>query len=88
MAIRHDSNTTNLETNLQLIWCNTAQRPKTSSDAGAFLLREVLENLGQQLPDDRYLVRVQLSLPNQLSTLLIQRTQDWNDLSDTQTLAN
>jgi hypothetical protein len=58
------------------------------------LLREVLdrsgviESLDRQLLDDRDPARVQHSLSSQLRTLLIQRALGWDDLSDTQTLAN
>ena len=67
---------------------------KTRSDSGALLLREVLdrsgviESLDRQLLDDRDSARVQHSLPSQLRALLIQRARGWDDLSDTQTLAN
>ncbi len=65
---------------------------KTSSDGGAFLLREVMERSGicerleRQLQDDRDPTRVQHSLISQLRTLIIQRAQGWDDLSDTQLL--
>ena len=65
---------------------------KTSSDGGAFLLREVMdrsgvcEHLGQQLQDHRDPSRVRHSLTRQLRTLMIQHAQGWDDLSDTQLL--
>lgn len=67
---------------------------QTSSDGGALLLREVLdrsgviEQLDQQLLDPRNPARVVHSLSSQLRTLLIQRAQGWEDLSDTSTLSN
>ena len=66
---------------------------QTSSDGGALLLREVLdrsgviERLDQQLLDPRDPTRVVHSLSSQLRTLLIQRAQGWEDLSDTATLS-
>lgn len=54
---------------------------KTSSDGGAFLLREVMdrsgifEQLGQQLQDGRDPARIQHSLASQLRTLIIQQAQ-------------
>lgn len=65
---------------------------KTSSDGGAFLLREVMdrsgicEQLGQQLQDHRDPSKVRHSLTSQLRTLMIQQAQGWDDLSDTQLL--
>lgn len=65
---------------------------KTSSDGGAFLLREVMdrsgicEQLGQQLQDHRDPSKVRHSLTSQLRTLMIQHAQGWDDLSDTQLL--
>ena len=65
---------------------------KTSSDGGAFLLREVMdrsgifERLEQKLQDDRDPLRVRHSLISQLRTLMIQHAQGWDDLSDTQLL--
>lgn len=67
---------------------------QTSSDGGALLLREVLdrsgviEQLDQQLCDPRNPARVVHSLSSQLRTLLIQRAQGWEDLSDTSTLSD
>ena len=66
---------------------------QTSSDGGALLLREVLDRSGviewldQQLIDPRDPSRVMHSLSSQLRTLLIQRAQGWEDLSDTATLS-
>lgn len=66
---------------------------KTSSDGGAFLLREVMdrsgicERLGQQLQDNRDPSKVQHSLTSQLRTLMIQHAQGWDDLSDTRLLS-
>lgn len=66
----------------------------TSSDGGALLLREVLdssgvlERLSERLLDPRDPARVQHSLTSQLRTLLIQRAQGWEDLSDTATLSS
>lgn len=66
---------------------------KTSSDGGAFLLREIMdrsgicERLEQQLQDNRDPARVQHSLISQLRTLIIQHAQGWDDLSDTQLLS-
>ena len=48
----------------------------------------VTESLDRQLIDDRDPARVHHSLSSQLRALLIQRTLGWDDLSDTQTLAN
>lgn len=48
----------------------------------------VIESLDRQLLDDRDPARVQHSLSSQLRTLLVQRALGWDDLSDTQTLAN
>ncbi|MCK9237467.1 MAG: transposase [Thiopseudomonas sp.] len=65
---------------------------KTSSDGGAFLLREIMdrsgvcERLGQQLQDHRDPSKVRHSLTSQLRTLIIQHAQGWDDLSDTQLL--
>jgi len=66
---------------------------KTSSDGGAFLLREVMdrsgifERLGQHLQDNREPLRVPHSLISQLRTLMIQHAQGWDDLSDNQLLS-
>jgi|SRR5690554_456271 len=68
-------------------------RRKTSSDGGAFLLREIMdrsgifERLEQQLQDDRDPLRVRHSLASQLRTLMIQHVQGWDDLSNTQLLS-
>ena len=64
-----------------------------SSDAGALLVREVLENsqvmnfLADHLTDSRDPVRIVHSLTSQMRTVILQRALGWFDQSDTQVLA-
>jgi hypothetical protein len=77
--------------------CNGAVRvelsgQRTTSDSGALLLREALDNSGviealeDNLVDLRNPLRVRHSLASQLRTLVLQRAMGWIDLSDTDTL--
>ena len=77
--------------------CNGAARvelssQRTTSDSGALLLREVLDNSGviealeDNLVDFRNPLRIRHSLASQLRTLVLQRAMGWIDLSDTETL--
>ncbi|SHL87324.1 Transposase DDE domain group 1 [Vreelandella subglaciescola] len=65
---------------------------RTTSDSGALLLREALDNSGMidalddHLVDHRDPDRVRHSLASQLRTLVLQRSMGWIDLSDTDTL--
>ncbi len=65
---------------------------RTTSDSGALLLREALDNSGviealeDNLVDLRNPLRVRHSLASQLRTLVLQRAMGWIDLSDTDTL--
>ena len=65
---------------------------RTTSDSGALLLREALNNSGviealeNNLVDLRNPLRVRHSLASQLRTLVLQRTMGWIDLSDTDSL--
>jgi len=78
-------------------WCNGSVRvelsgPRTTSDSGALLLREALDNsdvveaLDDNLVDQRDPLRIRHSLAGQLRTLVLQRAMGWIDLSDTDTL--
>ena len=77
--------------------CNGSVRAKlsgqhTTSDSGALLLREALDNSGviealeANLVDRRHPLRIRHSLASQLRTLVLQRAMGWIDLSDTDTL--
>ncbi len=77
--------------------CNSAVRvelsgQRTTSDSGALLLREALDNSGviealkDNLVDLRNPLRVRHSLASQLRTLVLQRAMGWIDLSDTNSL--
>ncbi|WP_425591963.1 IS1380 family transposase [Halomonas alimentaria] len=77
--------------------CNGAVRvelsgQRTTSDSGALLLREALDNSGviealeDNLVDFRNPLRIRHSLASQLRTLVLQRAMGWIDLSDTETL--
>ncbi|ERS91889.1 IS1380 family transposase [Halomonas sp. PBN3] len=65
---------------------------RTTSDSGALLLREALDNSGMiealedNLVDRRHPLRIRHSLASQLRTLVLQRAMGWIDLSDTDTL--
>jgi hypothetical protein len=65
---------------------------RTTSDSGALLLREALDNSGviealeDNLVDRRHPLRLRHSLASQLRTLVLQRAMGWIDLSDTDTL--
>src|SRR5690554_3995632 len=65
---------------------------RTTSDSGALLLREALDNSGviealeDNLVDFRNPLRIRHSLASQLRTLVLQRAMGWIDLSDTDTL--
>ena len=65
---------------------------RTTSDSGALLLREALDNSGviealeDNLVDFRNPLRIRHSLASQLRTLVLQRAMGWIDLSDTETL--
>ncbi len=65
---------------------------RTTSDSGALLLREALDNSGvidaleDNLFDQRDPLRIRHSLASQLRTLVLQRAMGWIDLSDTDTL--
>lgn len=65
---------------------------RTTSDSGALLLREALDNSGvmpaleEHLVDPRDPLRVRHSLASQLRTVVLQRAMGWIDLSDTATL--
>lgn len=65
---------------------------RTTSDSGALLLREALDNSGviealeDNLVDRRHPLRIRHSLASQLRTLVLQRAMGWIDLSDTATL--
>ncbi|BBO55989.1 hypothetical protein CLAM6_13000 [Cobetia sp. AM6] len=65
---------------------------RTTSDSGALLLREALDNSGviealeDNLVDRRHPLRIRHSLASQLRTLVLQRAMGWIDLSDTDTL--
>jgi len=77
--------------------CNGAVRvelsgQRTTSDSGALLLREALDNSGviealeDNLVDRRHPLRILHSLASQLRTLVLQRAMGWIDLSDTDSL--
>ena len=77
--------------------CNGAVRVELSgqrptSDSGALLLREALDNSGviealeDNLVDQRSPLRIHHSLASQLRTLMLQRALGWIDLSDTDSL--
>jgi hypothetical protein len=77
--------------------CNCSVRvelsgQRTTSDSGALLLREALDNSGviealeDNLVDLRNPLRVRHSLASQLRTLVLQRAMGWIDLSDTDSL--
>ena len=65
---------------------------RTTSDSGALLLREALDNSGvidaleDNLVDRRDPDRVRHSLASQVRTVVLQRAMGWIDLSDTTTL--
>ncbi|MBS9405534.1 transposase, partial [Halomonas sp. TRM85114] len=65
---------------------------RTTSDSGALLLREALDNSGviaaleDHLVDQRDPDRVRHSLASQVRTIVLQRAMGWIDLSDTTTL--
>ena len=65
---------------------------RTTSDSGALLLREALDNSGavealeDNLVDPRHPLRIRHSLASQLRTLVLQRAMGWIDLSDTDSL--
>lgn len=64
----------------------------STSDSGALLLREALNNSGvisaleDHLVDRRDPLRIRHSLASQLRTEVLQRAMGWIDLSDTTTL--
>ena len=77
--------------------CNSSVRvelsgQRTTSDSGALLLREALDNSGviealeDNLVDLRNPLRIRHSLASQLRTLVLQRAMGWIDLSDTDSL--
>ncbi len=77
--------------------CNSSVRvelsgQRTTSDSGALLLREALDNSGavealeDNLVDPRPPLRIRHSLASQLRTLVLQRAMGWIDLSDTDSL--
>ena len=77
--------------------CNSSVRvelsgQRTTSDSGALLLREALDNSGavealeDNLVDPRHPLRIRHSLASQLRTLVLQRAMGWIDLSDTDSL--
>ena len=80
---------TSFNTSVNLSLSNQAN----SSDAGALLVREVLENsqvmnfLADHLTDSRDPVRIVHSLTSQMRTVILQRALGWFDQSDTQVLA-
>ena len=80
---------TSFNTSVNLSLSNQAN----SSDAGALLVREALENsqvmnfLADHLTDSRNPDRVVHSLTSQISTVILQRALGWFDQSDTQVLA-
>ena len=65
---------------------------RTTSDSGALLLREALDNSGviealeDNLVDRRHPLRIRHSLASQLRTLVLQHAMGWIDLSDTDIL--
>lgn len=65
---------------------------RTTSDSGALLLREALDNSGvidaldDHLVDQRDPQRIRHSLASQLRTVVLQRAMGWIDLSDIDTL--
>ncbi|SDO42189.1 IS1380 family transposase [Vreelandella arcis] len=65
---------------------------RTTSDSGALLLREALDNSGvidaleDNLVDQRDPQRIRHSLASQVRTVVLQRAMGWIDLSDTTTL--
>lgn len=65
---------------------------RTTSDSGALLLREALDNSGviealeDNIVEQRQPLRIRHSLASQLRTLVLQRAMGWIDLSDTDTL--
>ncbi len=65
---------------------------RTTSDSGALLLREALDNSGvidapeDNLVDQRNPLRIRHSLASQVRTVVLQRAMGWIDLSDTDTL--
>src|SRR5690554_1818951 len=65
---------------------------RTTSDSGALLLREALDNSGviaaleDHLVDPRDPQRVRHSLASQVRTVVLQRAMGWIDFSDTTTL--
>jgi len=67
---------------------------RTTSDAGALLLRETLDSSGvttmleDQLLDPRDPTRVQHSPASQVRTIVLQRAMGWDDLTDTAFLQN
>ena len=80
---------TSFNTSVNLSLSNQAN----SSDAGALLVREALENsqvmnfLADHLTDSRNPDRVVHSLTSQIRTVILQRALGWFDQSDTQVLA-
>lgn len=64
----------------------------TTSDSGALLLREALDNSGviaaleDNLVDECDPDRIRHSLANQIRTVVLQRAMGWIDLGDTATL--
>jgi len=65
---------------------------RTTSDSGALLLREALDNSGviaaleDNLIDRRDPQRIRHSLASQIRTVVLQRAMGWIDLSGTNTL--
>ena len=65
---------------------------RTTSDSGALLLREALDNSGviealeDNLVDRRHPLRIRHTLASQLRTLVLQRAMGWIGLSDTDTM--
>ena len=80
---------TSFNTSVNLSLSNQAN----SSDAGALLVREALENsqvmnfLADHLTDSRDPVSIVHSLTSQMRTVILQRALGWFDQSDTQVLA-